>query len=244
MKCIIVEDEQNAAEHLEYLLRQVRPEVTIEAKIDSVKDAVLWLNRNNADLIFLDVQLGDGLSFSIFDHVDVITPVIFTTSYDKYALDAFKLNSISYLLKPIDEEELKTALNKFDKLTTGAPDLNQLARLQNQYQKKFLIESGNTIHSFTDSEIAYFMVQHRHVFLILNSGQHLVFNATMDALEQRLDPGLFFRINRQFIVNRNNIHKMTTETRGRVRIEMQPASKDEMIVSIDRANAFKEWLAR
>jgi two-component system, LytTR family, response regulator LytT len=244
MKCIIVEDEQNAAEHLEYLLRYLRPDVTIEAKIDSVKGAVLWLNKNQADLIFLDVQLGDGLSFSIFDHVDVITPVIFTTSYDKYALDAFKLNSISYLLKPIDVTELKTALNKFDKLTISAPNLNQLARIQNQYQKKFLIESGNTIHSFADLDIAYFMVQNRHVFLILNNGQHLICNATMDALEQRLDPALFFRINRQFIVNRNSIHKMTTETRGRVRIEMQPASKDEMIVSIDRANAFKDWLAR
>lgn len=243
MRCIIVEDEQNAAEHLEYLLKQLRPDVTIEARIDSVRGAVLWLNKNQADLIFLDVQLGDGLSFSIFDHVDVITPVIFTTSYDKYALDAFKLNSISYLLKPIDITELKTALDKFDKLATSTPGLSQLARIQSQYQKKFLIESGNTIHSFVDSEIAYFMVQNRHVFVILNNGQQLICNATMDALEQRLDPDMFFRINRQFIVNRDSIHKMTTETRGRVRIEMQPASKDEMIVSIDRASAFKDWLA-
>lgn len=242
MKCIIVEDEQHAAEHLEYLLKSIRPDAVVEARIDSIKDAVLWLNNHQCDLIFLDVQLGDGISFSIFDHVDVITPVVFTTSYDKYALDAFRLNSISYLLKPIDVKELRTALEKFDRLNADGSGLGALARMNSKYQKKFLLESGNIIHSFTDAEIAYFMIQNRHVFIVLLNGQQLIFNTTMDAVEQRLDPALFFRINRQFIISKASIQKMMTETRGRVRIETAPEAREDMVVSIDRANAFKDWL--
>lgn len=240
MKCIIVEDEQNAAEHLAYVLKQIRPDVEIEAILDSVYSTVIWLNNNTTDLIFLDIHLTDGLSFNIFNHIDVYTPIIFTTSYDQYAIDAFKLNSIAYILKPIDKLELSNAFKKIDKLNSTIT--RNLALIANKYQHKFLIESGNVVHSFNDKEIAYISVLNRHVFIVLENNTQLLYNTTMDAIEQRLDPEIFFRINRQFIINKDFIHKMTSETRGRVRIETNPSSKDEMIVSIDRAAAFKEWM--
>lgn len=242
MNCIIVEDEHNAADHLEYMLKRINPEIEVLAKLDSIKESVKWLSQNQTDLIFLDVQLGDGISFNIFDQIEILTPIIFTTSYHEYAIEAFKLNSIAYLLKPIDEKELAGALDKYDRFNSPS-SMQALARAINKYQKKFLVESGNTIHSFTDEDIAFFMVQNRHVFIILHDGLQLVFNATMDAVEQRLSPDDFFRINRQFIINRSAISRMTTETRGRVKIETNPLSKEEMVVSVDRASAFKEWLS-
>lgn len=242
MNCIIVEDEQNAADHLEYMLKRINPQIEVLAKLDSIRESVKWLSQHQTDLIFLDVQLGDGISFTIFDQLEVLSPVVFTTSYHEYAIEAFKLNSIAYLLKPIDEDELEKALKKYDRITSPE-SMQVLARMANKYQRKFLVESGNTIHSFTDEDIAYFMVQNRHVFIVLKDGMQLVFNATMDAVEQRLSPDDFFRINRQFIIHRNAIAKMSTETRGRVKIEAVPAPKDEMIVSVDRASAFKEWLS-
>lgn len=241
MNCIIVEDEHNAADQLEYLLQRIRPDIKILAKTDSVRATVLWLNSNKADLIFMDVELGDGICFSIFDQVEVLTPVIFTTSYHQYAIQAFKVNSLSYLLKPIDENELEAALAKYNKLVNPDSYLT-LASTVTKYQKKFLVESGNVLHSFSDEDISYFMVQQRHVFIVLANGQRHIFNQTMDALESRLDPAIFFRINRQFIIQRRYIYKMSTETRGRVKLEMEPQSKDEMIVSVDRASGFKEWL--
>ncbi len=244
MRCVIIEDEQHAAAHLEFMLKQLVPDILIEAKIDSIKGAIQWLSQHDTELIFLDVQLGDGISFSIFDNVQVITPVVFTTSYDQYAIAAFKTNSIDYLLKPIHREDLKAALSKYESLYGATASLNELSRTVNKFQKRFLVTIGNTVRAIAVEDIAYFMVQNRHVFIVLNTGEQLLFDTTLDALESRLDTDSFFRINRQFIVHISAIHKMFNETRGRVRIEVNPSSKEEMIVSIDRASDFKKWLDR
>ncbi len=242
MKCIIIEDEQHSADHLEYLLKKVNPNIAVEAKIDSVKNSVLWLKNNKTDLIFLDIQLGDGISFSIFENVQINTPIIFTTSYDEYAIQAFKVNSIAYLLKPIDTNELKASLDKYQKLYETA-DYEKLVKLNTSYQKRFLIQKGNMIQSINANDVMFFQVENRNVFIHTKDGNQYLFDITLESLEKRLNPDLFFRVNRQFIISLSCIDKMYSETRGRVRIETHTPVK-EITVSIDRASEFKNWLKR
>jgi DNA-binding LytR/AlgR family response regulator len=242
MNCIIIEDEQHAAEHLEYLLLNGGHDVTVQARIDSVKNAVIWLKNNSTDLIFLDVQLGDDISFSIFENVQVSTPVIFTTSYNEYAIKAFELNSLAYLLKPIDPDELRNALDKYSTLYKSHTVYESLSRLNSRFQKRFLVQSGNLFHSIPQEQAAFFYVEERHLFIHTTDDQKFLLDSSLESLESRLDPDIFFRINRQFIVAIHAIRKMHNHTRGRVRIETDPLAKEELIVSIDRANEFKNWL--
>jgi two-component system response regulator LytT len=240
IKCVIIEDEQHAANYLTYLLERCEYEVTILAIIDTLAEAAEWLASNEVDLIFLDIQLGDGNSFSLFNSLKMPTPIIFTTSFSDYAIEAFKVNSISYLLKPFELADLNNALHKFHQLHPTQKNIK--TSVSSQYQKRFLVSLPNTLRVLEDEDIAYFMVQNRHVFIVLNNGESLLFEGTLDALEVKLHPDLFFRINRQFIIRRGAIKNMFNETRGRVRLETINAAKEEMIVSIDRANEFKEWL--
>jgi two-component system, LytTR family, response regulator LytT len=244
MNCVIIEDESHAAEHLEYLLGHCRQEINVMARLGTVKLAYQWLKNNTADIIFLDVQLGDDLGFSIFDNIDVQTPVVFTTSYEEYAIKAFQLNSIGYLLKPILLDELQATLDKFDHLLLQPSQQNALAGLATTYQKRFLVQSGKEILSIQADEIAYFYVQNRHLLITTMSEKTYLFDGKLEALETRLDPVQFFRINRQYIVSYAAIQKMYNYTRGRVKLITQPAAKEEMIVSIDRATDFKSWLNR
>jgi DNA-binding LytR/AlgR family response regulator len=242
MKCIIIEDEKYAADHLEYLLNESEHNITVEVKIDSVKNAVAWLSNNSTDLIFLDIQLGDDISFSIFDNIQITTPIIFTTSYNEYALKAFEVNSLAYLLKPIDSEELEHALDKYDSLYTDPTRYDTLGRIHNRYQQRFLLQIGSQIQSVKQEEIAYFFVEDKHLFIRTIDGSTYLFDSTLEALESRLDPSVFFRINRQIIIAMHAIQKMYNHTRGRVQLETTPPFKEDMIVSIDRAAAFKKWL--
>jgi two-component system, LytTR family, response regulator LytT len=244
MNCLIIEDESHAAEHLEYLLGRCRQEVTVLARISTVKAAYQWLKNNNADIIFLDVQLGDDLGFSIFENIDVQTPVVFTTSYEEYAIKAFQLNSIGYLLKPVLLDELQATLDKFDHLLLQPHQQDALARLNTAHQKRFLVQSGKEIVSIQAEEIAYFYVQNRHLLITTLAEKTHLFDGKLEALEARLDPEHFFRINRQYIVAYSAIQKMYNYTRGRVKLITKPVAKEEMVVSIDRATDFKNWLNR
>jgi DNA-binding LytR/AlgR family response regulator len=203
---------------------------------------VLWLKTNKTDLIFMDIQLEDGSSFSIFDHVQIDTPIIFTTSYDSYALEAFKKNGIAYLLKPIDIEDLDAALQKYSRWFLNTETVAELAGIASPFQKRFLVQLPTTLHSIEAADIAFFYVQNKQVFLVTKLGNKYPFDSTLELLEKRLNPDSFFRINRQFIIRRNAITEMHAETRGRVKIITDPVSKEEMIVSIDRAVDFKNWL--
>lgn len=247
MKCIIIEDEDHAALYLEKQLQACTGDIEIEARLDTVEDAVNWLMHHKTDLIFLDIQLGDGLSFEIFDHIQIYTPIIFTTSYDKYAIRAFEQNSISYLLKPIKQSDLSASLEKYRNLyPVNQPALNQQYAVLNQsYQEKFIVQSGSVMTILYAKDIAYFRLQNkRYLFIVTTDNRQYMYDSTLEVLEQRLNPAGFFRINRQFIVHRPSILQMKSLDRGRLLLMTQPESKEEMVVSIGRVKAFKEWIGQ
>jgi DNA-binding LytR/AlgR family response regulator len=249
MKVLIIEDESLAAEKLEHLLHEIDPGIQVLAKLGSIKESVQWLSRQSAELIFLDIQLSDGISFSIFDRVNVHTPVIFTTAFDHYAIKAFQLNSISYLLKPIRKSELIESLDKYKNLKTafGIDFDSLLAQLQGQepgFKKRFLIQIGEKIRKIEVAEIAYFYVLQKGVYTKTFQGKSYPIEYTLDKLETLVKPSVFFRINRKYLVNMDAISNMLAYSRGRVKLELRPAVEDPMdtIVSIDRSAEFKRWL--
>lgn len=242
---IIVEDEQNAADYLAYQISRFAPDYQLVHKMHSVEESVKWLSKNQVDLIFLDVQLSDGNSFEIFDRIYLTTPIIFCTAFNEFAIKAFSTNSISYLLKPIDGEELQKALQKFELLYGKDPvnvKQNHLSEPA-QYPNRFLISKGPNLHVLKPEEIAYLYTTNKIVILVTTEGHQFPFDITLDQMEKKLDPRHFFRINRQYIVQRDCIAKMTNLNRGRIQLEMNPSNKEEMIVSIDRSADFRKWLA-
>ena len=246
INCIIIEDEQRTSRYLIKLLEETEYPLRVLAEIESIKEAVAWLKENKVDLIFMDVQLSDGLCFDIFDNIQVTTPVIFTTSYDQYMTKAFEVNSVSYLLKPIDIDSLNLALSKYNLLYNKPvhESVNETVIPFHQgYQKRFLVQSGASFNIIPVDEVAYFRVHNkRYVIMVTKQGnQHLLDN-TLKMLEKRLDPEKYFRINLQFIVNVEAIRQVHSHDRGRLIIETLPVCKDEMVVSIDRATPFKSWL--
>jgi DNA-binding LytR/AlgR family response regulator len=248
MKVIIVEDEAVAAQRLERLLKDIAPETEVLATLGSVKNATQWLRTHRADLIFLDIQLSDGLSFSIFESVPVSTPVILTTAYDQYAIKAFELNSIAYLLKPIRRAALEEALNKFQSLRTAFAidfqSLQQAMQPQPRYRERFLIQVGEVFRKVETTDVAYFFSAHKSTFLRTHAGKTYDLDLSLDRLEPALDPNLFFRINRKYIVSMQAIGQMIAWSRSRVKLKLSPPPDEEQdtIVSIDRAGDFKAWM--
>lgn len=249
MKALIIEDENLAAEKLEMMLQETAPDIQVVAKLGSIKESVKWLQQNSADLIFLDIQLSDGISFSIFDQVVVSTPIIFTTAYDQYAIKAFQFNSVSYLLKPIRKTDLGQSLQKYrDMKSAFSIDfealLAQMQGKQPDYKKRFLIQIGERIKKVEIGEAAYFFVLDKSTFVRTHSSNDYPLDYSLDKLEALLDPGRFFRINRKYIVNIDAISNMVAYSRGRVKLELKPKADDEFepIVSIDRSADFKKWL--
>jgi DNA-binding LytR/AlgR family response regulator len=248
MKCLIIEDEPHAADYLETQLVESGYEVDVMGKIDTIEDSVSWLRSNKADLIFMDIQLGDGLSFEIFDHVQIKTPIIFTTSYDQYVIKSFEQNSLAYLLKPIKQIDLSIALEKFRLLYPEGESLNErlvpLREIGN-YQSRFLIKTGSIFRSIRVEDVAYFHLQNkRFLFIVTHQNEQFLYDSTMEMLEKRLDPEQFFRINRQFTVSHASITQMQLQERGRFKIETRPECKEEMIVSINKIADFRNWLNR
>lgn len=249
MRVLIVEDEDIAAEKLEMMLREIDPQMEVLAKTDSIKDTARWLSLHQADLIFLDIQLSDGISFSIFEQVAVNTPVIFTTAYDQYAIKAFQLNSIAYLLKPIRKNDLADSLKKYASLKSAFTiDFDALlAGIQGkkpEYKKRFLIQIGEKIRKVEISEVAYFYVLDKGAYMKTFAGNTYPVDYTLDRLAESIDPEKFFRINRKFIVNMDAIANMVAYSRGRIKLDLKPCTDDEFdtIVSIDRSADFKKWL--
>ncbi|HOF19853.1 MAG TPA: LytTR family DNA-binding domain-containing protein [Bacteroidales bacterium] len=249
MKILIIEDESVAADKLEKMLLEIDPSITVAGKRGSIRDSVKWLMQNRADIIFLDIQLSDGISFSIFEQVEVNTPVIFTTAYDQYAVRAFQLNSIAYLLKPIRRSELAESLRKYQSLRAAFSIdfdalLTQLQGRDPGYRKRFLVQTGEKIRKIEVQDIAWFNALEKSVYMKTSQGQSFPSEFSLDGLERILDPACFFRINRKYLVNINAIAGMTAWSRGRIKLELRPKADNELdaVVSIDRSAAFRRWL--
>lgn len=242
MNAIIIEDEYLAAAELERLLGEVAPEITILTKLDSVSESVKWLKKNKTDVIFMDIHLGDGQSFDIFEQVEVTSPVIFITAYDEYALKAFKYQGIDYILKPFDKEELQQALNKLEALSSvNAPF--PVASLT-VYQERFLVTVGTKMKSVTVGDVAYFMADGKYLVLFTRDGQNYILDQTISGIETKLNPAQFFKINRKFIISYNSIKEMVKYSNSRIKILLTPAPPVgiEAIVSSERIQEFKQWL--
>ena len=242
MNAIIIEDEYLAAAELERLLGEVAPEITILTKLDSVSESVKWLKKNKADMIFMDIHLGDGQSFDIFEQVEITVPVIFITAYDEYALKAFKYQGIDYILKPFDKEELQQALNKLESLSpvnTPFPVASLTV-----YQERFLVTVGTKMKSVTVGDVAYFMADGKYLVLFTRDGQNYILDQTISGIETKLNPAQFFKINRKFIISYNSIKEMVKYSNSRIKIVLTPAPPTgiEAIVSSERIQEFKQWL--
>lgn len=248
MKILIIEDELIASEKLEQMLQKIDSSIKVLAKLTSIKDSVNWLLHNSADLIFLDIQLSDGISFSIFDRVSINTPIIFTTAYDQYAIKAFELNSIAYLLKPIKKSELFESIKKYQNIKSAYSIdfeslLSNIQQRTPEYKKRFLLQFGGKIKKIEISEIAYFYVLEKGVYLKTFLGNSYPIDFSLDGLMETLDPATFFRINRKIIVSIQAIANMSVYSRSRVKLELNPKASDcDTIVSIDRSADFKDWL--
>lgn len=252
IKALIIEDEHLAAQKLERMVRKLNHDVEVVKITDSVESSVSWLRENSVNLIFCDIHLGDGISFSIFDQIELKTPIIFTTAYDQYALQAFKLTSIDYLLKPINATELEKAFDKFlemfaaESATQPPIDFSVLmdaVQGKNEaYQERFMVYLGEKIITVNTEEIAYFYAEGKYVFMVTKEGKEHVVDYTLDRLTQKLEPSQFFRVNRQFIVTLKGISEMFTYTKSRVKLNLQPESKKQVVVSGERSADFKRWL--
>jgi len=248
MNVLIIEDEIPAREHLTRLLKGIQPGIEILDRLGSVQAAVAWLSENEADLLFLDIHLSDGNSFSIFEKIAVHTPIIFTTAYDEYAIKAFKVNSIDYLLKPIDEDDLRQSLEKYRTLTRETPRANlealikTLAQPPKTYQERFMVHRGERLMSVPTDQIAYFEGEDRYVYLIKKDGTRYIVQYRLSDLETLLDPRQFFRLNRSFIAHFDAIGAMVNLSKSRIKVELNPKQKREIIVSSEYSQGFKKWL--
>ncbi len=251
MTVAIIEDETLAAEKLEHVLREIDPSVEIVARLASVEASISWLRTHRPDLLFVDIHLADGISFSIFEEIDVDAPIIFTTAYDQYAIRAFKVNSIDYLLKPVRKEDVRDALAKFARLAPARHfDVSEIVRaLQHRgssYKERFLIQYGDKVRKVTVEEIAYFFSLEKDVYMMTASRQTYPVDFTLDALQEVLDPHHFFRINRKMIIRFQAIRHMVPYSRSRLRIDLDPPPPAglEALVSVERAAKFREWMSR
>lgn len=252
LEVAIIEDEPIAAEDLEKTLLKVAEDAKVIVKLDSVATATEWLSENEADLILSDIQLGDGLSFDIFRNLDLNTPIIITTAFDEYAIRAFKENSIDYLLKPIDSDELKSAIDKYrfwkkdDKAFDLGTMLEILRPAEKEHQERFIVTLGERIHSIPEEEVAYFFSEDRYTYLVDRNGKQHILNSNLGDLEKSLNPQKFYRINRKFIICYDAIQGMVAYSKSRVKIELLPPPPNslDVIVSVERSGAFKKWLNR
>jgi DNA-binding LytR/AlgR family response regulator len=256
LRCVLIEDEPLAASRLEKMLQKTSHGIQVIAILESVRQALEWFPAHPApDLIFSDIQLGDGISFQIFDRIEPPCPVIFTTSYDEYALRAFKIQSIDYLLKPIKPEELELALGKFQKQRATAPAAwtqfqEQISALMAQvdpgqrstrYRERFLVRQADQLIPISVAEIAYFFTKNDWVCLSTTEGrQHLV-DFRLDELEAMLDPALFFRLNRQFLASATALVKAHHHLNGKLKLDLRPQPEEEVFVSREKAALFRTW---
>ena len=256
MKYLIIEDEPLAQQELVRMLKSLDPNFMLLASIDSVKESVNWFNHNEQpDIVFMDIHLSDNICFDIFNKIDITAPVIFTTAYDQYAIEAFKTNGIAYLLKPIEEEELIAALKKFRTLTNTNIELSsihshiqQLSTLNSQlstlnsYKERVLAKVGDYYQHIAMQDVAYFYSEDHYTFVATKDKQRYIINYTLDTLVEQLNPQQFFRISRQFILNINSINSISKHFNGRLKITVNPSFSEEIYVSRNRVQTFLAWL--
>ncbi len=258
MKVLIIEDEPFAQQELKRLLAQLNIEIQILEMIDTIEDAVEWLKSNPVpDLIFLDIQLADGLSFEIFKQIKIEAPVIFTTAFDEYAIQAFRLNSIDYLLKPIKINDLKNAMAKYEamKKQFAPPEtislgitpqqLQSLLQLgKHEYKSRFVARFGDQIKYVPVAEVAYFFAEDNVVFMVTTKNARYIIEHSIEELEGLVDPKDFFRVNRGFLAHINSINKVYKYLNSRLKIELKPETEKEVLISRARVSAFIEWMER
>jgi two-component system response regulator LytT len=252
MHVLIIEDEAAIARRMQKLLAEIDPEIKVIDILCSIESSVTWLKSHpEPDLILMDIHLADGSSFEIFNEVEVKCPVIFATAYDQYAIQAFKVNSIDYLLKPVNKEDLAESLKKFNRLMAPSNiagfDYSMLAQMlgvkKNDYLKRMVIRFGDVIKAIEVKDVAYFYTDEKIVFATLKEGKTYPVDFTLDQLEKKMDPERFYRINRKFLISFESIEKMISYSKSRVKITLHPVSDLEVISSTERSGDFKEWLA-
>ena len=251
MNVLIIEDEKPAARRLNRMLADLN--VAVSQMLHSVEESIAWFQENeHPDLIFLDIQLSDGLSFEIFEHVQISSAIIFTTAYDEYALKAFKLNSIDYLLKPIDEDELKAAVTKYKEqqsknteVQLNFDDIRNLLvnPIDRKYKKRYTIKVGQHLKIIPSEDIECFYSENKATYLHINSNRNYLLDGALEQVQTELDPENFFRVNRTFIVQINAIKDIVAYTNSRLKIILNSYSETEIIVSRERVKEFKNWIA-
>lgn len=250
MNIIIIEDEKPAARLLQRKVEKLGLEV--KHLLHSVEEAIAWFNSNtHPDLIFLDIQLSDGLSFEIFETIDIKSAVIFTTAYDEYALRAFKLNSIDYLLKPIDEEDLETAVSKFKERNSATTKLSldfELIKkmlvnpLDREYKKRFTIKMGQQLKMISIEEAECFYSENKGTYVHTLDNRDYLLDVTLEQLENELNPNDFYRVSRKFIISLKAIKEIQLHSNSRLKVFLPTYKEDEIIVARERVGEFKEWL--
>jgi two-component system LytT family response regulator len=252
LKVLIVEDETPAAEKLERYLHRYSEGIEVKGKVETIEEAVNWLetNQSTIDLIFMDIQLKDGVSFDIFKEVKVQKPVIFITAYNEFALEAFKMNGIDYLLKPITFTDLSNSLKKIEGLSSQlrwTEERNEtLAKTfdssqQKTYKNRFMVKLGDHIKSITADQISLFFADGRDVYLVTNQLRKFIIDYTLESLEEILDPKVFHRVNRSYIVNISAIQDVIVYSNSRLKITSTIKWEPEIIVSREKVSEFKEW---
>ncbi|MCI4669113.1 MAG: LytTR family DNA-binding domain-containing protein [Bacteroidia bacterium] len=253
MNILIIEDEYLASKRLSELILAIRPEVEVLACLESVSESLNWLkSHGSVDLIFSDIQLSDGLSFDIFEQIQLRCPIIFTTAYDEYAIKAFKVQGIDYLMKPIKRADLQASLQKYESLKQNFSPIGFQAQMDSllgilapkpqNYKNRFLVEGKDQLIPISIDEISYFYTKSDIVYLIKNNGRKHSLDFKMDQLEKLLDPSEFFRLNRQFICKLNAIESINPYFNGRLIVKLSPEASEDVFVSRDKAKAFKSWL--
>jgi DNA-binding LytR/AlgR family response regulator len=250
MQVIIIEDEKPSARRLKRMLSKL--DIEAEVMLHSVEESIEWFNKNkHPELIFLDIQLSDGLSFQIFEEINIQSAVIFTTAFDEYALQAFKLNSIDYLLKPIDEDDLKRSVDKFkerlSKQQAVTLDFNDIKNLlvnpiEREYKKRFSVKVGQHLKLINIDDIECIYSENKGTYVFTSVGRNYLLDTTLEQLENELEPQTFFRINRKFFVNINAIRDMVSYTNSRLQIKLNNYKEEDVIVARERVKDFKNWL--
>ena len=249
MRVVIIEDESLASERLKKMILTYDKNIEILAQLESVEESLEWFeNNSHPDLIFLDIHLEDDLSFAIFEKVKISSPIIFTTAFDEYAIKAFKLKSIDYLLKPISQEELNAALKKYREMTSDQLRNNDFHLLYDLivkkdagYRNRFSVKVGQKIKSFTTNDVSYFKSESGFTAAHLNDGKTYYLDQSLDALVKEVDPACFFRINRKMLVALKAIREVHILSTSRYKIDIYPKSDEDALVSIDKVNPFKKW---
>jgi DNA-binding LytR/AlgR family response regulator len=254
MNILIIEDEALAARRLKKLLLEYDPAIVVLDVIDSVEDAVFWFKDNpQPDLIFMDIMLADGQSFEIFEHAEVKTPVIFTTAFDEFAIRAFKVNSIDYLLKPVEPQLLDGAMKKFHSMHPASDNFKAIIEslvsgrsreVKLQYRNRFLVKQGDKFIPISITDAAHFSFEDKLSFLNTSGNKRYMLDYTLDELDKMLDPDIFFRLNRQYITSFAAVRSVHNYFNGKLKVYVDPAVSSGIIVSKNRANQFKQWLNR